>query len=151
MTEMEGEKYLEDFPARANSVVQLVIEAIEDNSRKVIGSIGLDNIGNKDHNAHFWIVIGDKDYWSKGFGTEAARLIIRYGFEQLNLHRISSYVYSFNERSLRLHSNVGFTEESRQREASFKNGKYYDNVNFGILKEEWLKLKNGKIYPKSII
>ena len=138
MTEMGEEKWIEELgTGRAQSHALFIIEAIEDDGNKPIGEVGLANIGPKDHNASFGIVIGEKDYWSKGYGTEAARLIVNYGFEQLNLHRISSGVVSFNERSARMHLSVGFKEEGRQREAIFKNGKFHDHVMYGILREEW--------------
>lgn len=140
MTEMAEEKFIEDLgSAAAGTRVMFVIEAVEDNNNKPIGSIGLSNIHPKDHHAVFGIAIGEKAYWSKGYGTEAARLIIRYGFEQLNLHRITSSAISFNERSLRLHLRVGFKEEGRQREAIFRNGAYHDHVVFGMLRKEWLE------------
>lgn len=138
MTEMAEEKYIESLADRVNSHAGFIIEAREHDGPKPIGTIGLDRINNKDHVATFGIAIGEKDYWSKGYGTEAARLIVRYGFEQLNLHRISSVAYSFNERSIRMHRKVGFTEEGRKREAVFKNGAYQDDVVFGILKKDWL-------------
>ena len=115
MTEMAEEQWLEGLPARANTNVHFVIEAVSGDTTCPIGTTGLSNISPKDHSAQFGIAIGDKDYWSRGYGTEAARLIIRYGFEQLNLHRISSFAYAFNERSIRMHLGVGFTEEGRQR------------------------------------
>jgi RimJ/RimL family protein N-acetyltransferase len=138
MTEMAEEKWIEERgTTRANSDANFVIEALEGDGSKAIGSIGLSGINPKDHNAMFGIAIGEKDYWSKGYGTEAARLLVNYGFEQLNLHRINSFAYAFNERSIRMHKTVGFKEEGRQREAVFKNGKYHDHVVFGILREEW--------------
>jgi len=143
MTEMAEEKWIEELGARANTDVLFVIEAIEDDVNKAIGSMGLHGISPKDHFATFGIAIGEKDYWSKGYGTEAAQLIIKYGFEQLNLHRVSSSAFSFNERSLRLHRKVGFQEEGRQREALFKNGEYHDLVVFGLLREEWKQSASG--------
>jgi RimJ/RimL family protein N-acetyltransferase len=141
MTEMAEEKFIEDLGSAATGTrVMFVIETIEDNKYKPIGSIGLSNIHPKNHNAVFGIAIGEKDYWSKGYGTEAARLIIRYGFEQLNLHRITSSAFSFNERSVRLHKSIGFTEEGKQRQADFKNGVYHDRIMFGFLKNEWLAM-----------
>jgi RimJ/RimL family protein N-acetyltransferase len=144
MTEMAEGKYIEDLPSRSNTDIRLVIEAIEFDSNRAIGSIGLSSINNKDHNTSFGIAIGEKEYWSKSYGTEAARLIIKYGFEQLNLHRISSSAFSFNERSLRLHRKVGFREEGRMRECTYKNGSYCDEVIFGILKSEWQALQKIK-------
>jgi RimJ/RimL family protein N-acetyltransferase len=138
MTEMAEEKWIEELgTTRARTDVFFVIEAIGVEGNKAIGTIGLHSISPKDHYATFGIAIGEKDYWSKGYGTEAARLIIKYGFEQLNLHRISSTAFAFNERSLKLHKKVGFKEEGRQREAIFKNGRYHDVVVFGLLREEW--------------
>jgi len=143
MTEMAEEKFIESLGStEAGKDAMFCIEAVENNGNKPIGTVGLDNINSKDHHAEFGIAIGEKDYWSKGYGTEAARLIIRYGFEQLNLHRINSYAFSFNERSIRLHKKVGFTEEGRLRESIYKDGSYHDHVIFGLLRKEWLALVN---------
>lgn len=143
MTEMGEEKWIEEHAgpvsARAGSVndITFVIEAIENNSTKPIGTIGLHGINQKDQTAEFGIAIGEKDYWNNGYGTEATRLLISYAFQSVNLYRITSYVLAFNERSLRMHRKVGFTEEGRQRKAVFKNGSYVDKVMFGLLREEW--------------
>jgi RimJ/RimL family protein N-acetyltransferase len=138
MTEMYEEKFIEELgTTRARSDIILVIEAIEGDSTKPIGNCGLHGIDPKDRSAVFGIAIGEKDYWSRGYGAEAARLLINYGFQQLNLHRISSGAFAFNERSLKLHKKVGFREEGRMRQATFKNGQYHDHVMFGILREEW--------------
>lgn len=143
MTEMSEEKFIEDLGgAWAQTSAMFVIEAIENSGDKPIGTTGLHSISAKDHNATFGIAIGEKDYWSKGYGTEAARLIIRYGFEQLNLHRISSGAFVFNERSIRMHKIVGFADEGRQRQAMYKNGAFHDHVLFGLLREEWIKMKD---------
>jgi len=136
MTEMAEEKWIDGLPSRTNDVV-FVIEAVEAGDSKPIGTTGLQGISQTDQGATFGIAIGEKDYWSKGYGTEACRLLVRYGFEQLNLHRINSGVISFNERSLRMHRKVGFKEEGRQREGIYKNGRFHDHVNFGLLRSEW--------------
>lgn len=144
MTEMAEEKWIEELGSitntRAGSVnkVNFVIEAIRGETNLPIGTCGFHNFNQKDQNAEFGIAIGEKDYWSKGYGTEATKLLIRYGFQQLNLQRISSSVYAFNERSLRLHKKVGFKEEGRLRKDVFKNGQFKDRVIFGILREEWV-------------
>jgi len=141
MTEMSEEKFIEELgTTRAGIDVLLVIEAIEGDSSRPIGNCGLHQISPKDHNAVFGIIVGERDYWSKGYGLEAARLLLDYGFQQLNLHRISSSAISFNERSIKLHRKVGFREEGRLRQAMFKNGQYHDRVEFGILREEWTGL-----------
>jgi len=138
MTEMSEEKFIEELgTTRASSDVLLVIEAIERDSTKPIGNCGLHQINAKDRNAIFGIIIGEKDYWSKGYGLEAARLLINYGFQQLNLHSISSAAIAYNERSIALHRKVGFQEEGRLRQVMFKNGQYHDRLEFGLLREEW--------------
>ena len=137
MTEMAEEKWIEELGSRATTHAMFVIEVLEGDGNRPIGTTGLSGINPKDHSATFGIAIGEKDYWSKGYGTEAARLLVNYGFEQLNLHRINSGAIAFNERSIRMHKSVVFKEEGRQREAFFKNGKYHDHVVFGMLKEEW--------------
>ncbi len=141
MTEMSEEKFIEELgTARVRNDVLFVIEVIEGDSTKPIGNCGLHQINPKDHDAVFGIIIGEKDYWSKGYGVEAARLLINYGFQQLNLHRISSAAVAFNERSIKLHKKLGFEEEGRLRQAMFKNGQYHDRLEFGLLREEWTGL-----------
>jgi ribosomal-protein-alanine N-acetyltransferase len=138
MTEMSEEKYIEELgTTRAKRDAQFVMEVIEGASTKPIGTCGLHEIDSKDRKAIFGMVIGEKDYWSKGYGTEAARLIVNYGFQQLNLHRISSGAFAFNERSIKLQKKIGFREEGCLREAFFKNGQYHDLVLLGLLREEW--------------
>jgi RimJ/RimL family protein N-acetyltransferase len=134
MSEMAEEKYIEELgTTRAKTDVSFVIEAIDADSTKAIGTVGLHGINAKDHNATFGIAIGEKQYWGKGYGTEAAKLIINYGFDQLNLHRVNSVVIAFNDRSIRMHRRLGFKEEGRHREAIFKNGKFHDDIAYGML------------------
>jgi RimJ/RimL family protein N-acetyltransferase len=136
MTEMAEEKWVEGLvmdPSRVN----LVIEAADSAAPKAIGSIGFHFIENRERQSTFGIAIGDKEYWSRGYGSQAAQLFIRYGFEQLNLNRIASDVYDFNLRSQRLHLKMGFKEEGRRRQAKWVNGSYHDVVEYGLLRAEW--------------
>ena len=143
VTEIGWAKLIEEFSiTRAETEALFVIEIINSDSFKPIGTVGLHNIKSFISNAMFGIDIGEKDRWSKGYGTEAGQLIIRYGFEQLGLHRIGSFVYSFNDRSIRLHDRLGFTREGCRREAVYVNGKYHDEVLFGLLRRYWLENNN---------
>ncbi len=136
VTEMAVEKDIEAISTvKAHSEAWFMIETLTEG--RTIGSTRFKNIDHKNQSAEFSVVIGETEYWGRGFGTEAVRLLVKYGFEQLNLHRISSEVFSFNERSLRMHKKLGFREEGRQREAWFKNGKFQDWVLFAILRDEW--------------
>ncbi len=143
MTEMAEEKWIESLATtRSKTDVVFVMEVKEGSSKKPIGNTGLHGIDSKDQNAWFGIVIGEKDYWSRGYGTEAAQLLIEYGFQQLNLRRISSAVVEFNERSIRMHEKLGFVEEGRRRKATYVNGRFWDDLVYGLLREEWMPMEH---------
>lgn len=142
MTEMAEAKWIEELATtRAKTDAVFVIEAIEDDSTKPIGNCGLHKINPKDQTAGFGIAIGEKDYWEKGYGTEATQLLIDYGFRRLNLHRICSSTIEFNKRSIKLHKKIGFQKEGRLRKARFENGQFWDEITFGLLREEWEEKK----------
>jgi len=102
-----------------------------------IGVAGLHGIGLPNRNATFGIAIGEKAYWDKGYGTEATRLMLNYGFGTLNLHRITLWVFDFNSRGLHIYQKLGFVEEGRKRESVFRGGRYQDEILMGILESEW--------------
>jgi len=137
MNEICEENWIEEISTSKNSVFY-VIEAIGNNmQKKPIGCCGLHNMNAKDQCAEFGIAIGETTHWNCGYGTQAAGLLIDYGFLELNLHRISSGVYGFNERSIAMHEKAGFIKEGISREAIYKNGRFWDKINYGILKDDW--------------
>ena len=83
------------------------------------------------------IFIGEEENRSKGYGTEALKLLLDYGFNYLNLHSIMLCVMSFNERAIACYKKVGFKEAGRLRENYFLNGKYHDVVYMDILENEF--------------
>ncbi len=87
------------------------------------------------------IVIGEKEYHNKGYGTESLKLMIQYAFDELNLNRMELEVYSHNPRAKSCYEKVGFKQEGKRRQAIFKNGRYQDAIGMGLLKEEWEKKK----------
>ena len=88
--------------------------------------------------ALFHITIGERDAWSQGYGTEAAELMLEHAFTRLNLHRIALTVFSFNNRAIRSYEKAGFRIEGRLRDAIWREGRYWDEVQMGILQDEWL-------------
>jgi len=106
-----------------------------------IGSIGLHKIDQRDKNASYAIIIGDKNYWQKGYGTDASRLILDYGFNVLKLHRIYLRVYDYNKRAIKVYQNLGFKLEGKEREQNFYNNKFHDVFMMGLLKNEWQKAR----------
>jgi RimJ/RimL family protein N-acetyltransferase len=112
--------------------------AIETKDGTHIGSASLEI--NADHNrAVFGIVIGDKNYWDHGLGSEAGRLIIDYGFKKLKLHRIELGVLEYNPRAMKVYKRLGFKKEGVNSEHILFRGKYYDDIHMGLLDREWKK------------
>jgi RimJ/RimL family protein N-acetyltransferase len=91
------------------------------------------------------IMIGERDYWGKGYGTDAMRLVVQYGFLELNLRRISLGLHAYNERALKSYEKAGFTLEGRMRGEGQRDGVRYDSLWMGILREEWLALSAVEI------
>jgi len=102
-----------------------------------IGNCGLHLINWVDRNAVLGIMIGEKHYWNKGYGTEAVKLLLKYAFSILNLVRVELTVFDFNKRGIRAYKKAGFKEEGRLRKKRFKNGEYCDEIFMGVLREEW--------------
>ena len=104
---------------------------------KLIGTIGLEHIDYIGRNAVLGIFIGDEDYRGNGYGTEAIRLLLEFGFRYLNLHSIRLDLLDINERAHKCYLKCGFKDTGRSREAIFLNGKYYDKLHMDILESEF--------------
>lgn len=111
--------------------------AIETAEGVHIGNVGLHGIDWKNRKATCGIVIGEKEYWNQGYGADALRTLLRFAFEELNLHRIFLHVFDFNRRAIRCYEKVGFRHEGRLRQARFTEGRYVDELVMGLLQEEW--------------
>ena len=104
---------------------------------RLIGTCGLHSISPVHRTAEFGIVIGDRRYQGLGFGTTATRLMLKYGFEELNLNRIELAVCADNERGIRAYRKAGFVLEGRARQALHRQGRYHDLLRFAVLRDEW--------------
>ncbi len=120
---------------------QLVFAIVTLAENKLIGNCGLHDIDLKNRSASFGIFIGDRNYWGKGYGTDATKTILRYGFEQLGLNHIELWVYAFNPRAIRSYEKSGFKREGVRRQGLYRNGKFHDEYLMGILREDWEKTK----------
>ncbi|WP_164670090.1 GNAT family N-acetyltransferase [Virgibacillus doumboii] len=105
----------------------------EKETEKPIGITSLINIDYKNRNAECIIDIGERDYWGKGYGKEAMNLLLEYAFLEMNLHRLSLSVFSFNERAIKLYEKIGFQHEGKSRQSLFRNGEWHDIIHMGIL------------------
>jgi RimJ/RimL family protein N-acetyltransferase len=102
-----------------------------------VGNLGFFDVNWENRSAEIGIHIGEKEYWNQGFGTEAMRLILKYGFESLNLHRLYLRVFETNQRAIRSYQKAGFIIEGKMRQAHFVNGTYIDVLLMSILQQEW--------------
>ncbi|MGB3365867.1 MAG: GNAT family protein [Acidaminobacteraceae bacterium] len=132
---LKDEKAFLDGISFMKDTYNFAIEAKDSN--KYIGGCGINEIDWKNSVATVGIMIGDKDYWSKGYGTDAMKLLVKFIFEQMNVNKIKLNVYSFNERARKCYLRTGFTQEGILREELFRDGKYHDIILMGILKSEY--------------
>jgi RimJ/RimL family protein N-acetyltransferase len=128
----ENKEWLE---SHFHEFIMFTIHSKEDD--KLIGSIELMGIQWPSGDAWVGIGIGERDYWGKGYGTEAMKIILRYAFEELNLHRVSLSVFDYNQRAIRSYEKAGFQHEGRIRQYVTREGKTWDLVFMGILRSEW--------------
>ncbi len=101
-----------------------------------IGNCGFSEIDWRCRQAELGIVIGEKRLWNQGYGHESVELLVRHGFDTLNLHRIWLRVYANNHGAIHCYEKAGFVHEGRLREAMYKNGKYVDILIMSILENE---------------
>jgi diamine N-acetyltransferase len=127
-----------DEMIKANPAEQvLVIEIRENEGWTPVGVTSLMNIDWTNRLAEVGIFIGEKAYWSQGYGREVMRLMLKHGFEDLNLNRIWLRVYEFNQRGVRAYEHAGFKHEGRMRQAIFKDGCYNDVLIMSVVRGEW--------------
>ena len=111
--------------------------AIETKEGVHIGNTNLFDVMPEDRRCELGIMIGDKSYWSKGYGTDALRTLVGFAFDEMNLNRVQLFVFDFNERAQAAYRKAGFVEEGRRRQALYTEGAYHDIVVMAILRDEW--------------
>ena len=104
---------------------------------KLIGNCSFNKIDQISRTATIGIFIGDKENRGKGYGSEALKLLLNFGFNYLNLNNIDLHVFSFNENAIACYKKVGFKEYGRRHSAYFCNGKYHDVIYMEILSNEF--------------
>ncbi len=104
---------------------------------KYIGDCGLMGLGNPNGSADLGVFIGDREYWGRGYGRDAVRLLLHYGFHYLGLRRIVLTTHAKNLRAIRCYLACGFVEEGRPRKVLWIEGEYVYLVNMSILREEY--------------
>lgn len=102
-----------------------------------IGFCGIHRIEWVSRTGEYRIFICEKDYWRKGIGQEAGKLLIRYGFEKLNLNKIWLGVNADHKAGIKSYHHLGFVDEGVLRKEIYRNSRYYDAVRMSILRDEY--------------
>jgi RimJ/RimL family protein N-acetyltransferase len=102
-----------------------------------VGGLGLDDLDWVTGNAWVGIGIGEREYWGKGYGTDALNVLMRHAFHELNLRRLSLTVLDFNTRAISSYKKLGFREEGLEREALHRAGERCGLLYMGVFRDEW--------------
>lgn len=105
----------------------------------LIGQVALHGVDHTARTAELGITIGNREYWGRGYGRDALRLVVDYGIRLRNLRKIWLTVNGSNERAMRAYAAVGFVEEGRQRQQTWNAGSYDDLVFKGIIRPDGVR------------
>lgn len=137
VSEAYEKKWVEDTIFNSRDV-KLAICLIEND--KYIGNVYMTNIDEINRSCHSHVLIGDKDYWGKGYVREALTKAIEYMFNERNIHRIQANVLESNVQSLKMHEKCGYKVDGLLREAVFKGGKYQNQYVLSLLRDDFVKM-----------
>ncbi|MBI5652037.1 MAG: GNAT family N-acetyltransferase [Chloroflexi bacterium] len=112
-----------------------VMRALTDDT--LLGFVGIGNISWTNGTGWASIGIGAREYWGKGYGTDAMRVLLRFAFTELNLLRVALNVFEYNPRAIKSYEKAGFKIEGCSRGVLNRDGKRYDAFEMGILRDEW--------------
>jgi RimJ/RimL family protein N-acetyltransferase len=108
----------------------------------IIGLLELSGIQWSHGTAYIGLGLGDAAHRGRGLGEDALRVGLRFGFDELNLHRIWLTVIGYNARAIALYERLGFVREGAYREHVARDGSRYDMVVFGLLRSEWRRAQS---------
>ncbi|HEX2997891.1 MAG TPA: GNAT family protein [Anaerolineales bacterium] len=111
---------------------------------KLLGELGLDVVNWVGREAFVGLGIGETEHWNKGYGTDIMNVLLRYAFTELNLKRVSLSVFEYNPRAIRSYEKAGFRHEGQLRNVLNREGRRWNIVYMGILREEWLELNASR-------
>ena len=137
MTKWEEESWIKSRKAGVDFTYDFAIENLE--TGKYIGGCGINEANIKNRNCIIGIMIGDKTCLSKGYGSDALNILIKFIFEELNMEKIKLSVFGFNERARACYKKVGFKEEGVLKKEIFRNGKYHDEIIMAMFREDFEK------------
>jgi len=137
LTQESMEWYLNDTNDIEKSDA-FVYKVIEEETNEVVGHISLGGISRKNKSGRISrVLIGDDKYKGKGYCTEMVKAILKIGFDELGLHRISLGVYDTNQSALKCYIAAGFTIEGTMRDVILHNNEWWSLIEMSILEGEW--------------
>ena len=138
VTREEQQRLVDDMAADTHAFAVRTLDG-----DRLVGTCALRPVDARNRSTSFGIVMGEPGDWGHGYGTDAARVALRYAFDELNVHRVQLTVFDFNERAIRAFTKAGFRQEVRRREALWRDGRWWDDVIMGVLAPEWREANPG--------
>lgn len=132
----DEEKWYENCSA-SNDTYHFAIETLD--TREYIGGCGINEVDFKNSKVTIGIFIGNKEYWGKGYGTDAIKTLTSFIFDQMNINKIKLSVYAFNKRAMRCYEKCGFKVEGTLHQELFRDGAYHDEFVMALLREDYIK------------
>ena len=130
-TKAQAIKYVQSIQGSQKNIVLAIVDR---DSNQHIGNVSLQAIDWQNQNAELAILIGESDFFKKGIGYEASKLMLNHAFNTLNLHRVYCGTSSGNIAMQKIALKLGMQKEGIRKEVIFKNGHYFDIIEYGILK-----------------
>ncbi|MEA3406468.1 MAG: GNAT family protein [Chloroflexota bacterium] len=135
------------FPKTERDILEMIEEGRDDEEwlmfglRRLrdgllVGIGGFDEISWRNRVGWLALAVG-RNHWEQGYGSEALRLLLRYGFMELDLHKVQLTVLAYNERALGIYRKAGFRQEGVFREFVYRDGERHDMILMGMLADEW--------------
>lgn len=109
---------------------------------RLIGHLNLDVVGWPGRDAFVGLGIGETDSWGRGYGTDGMNVLLRFAFTEINLRRVSLSVFEYNPRAIRSYEKAGFRHEGHMRQYLNREGRRWNELFMGILREEWMELNS---------
>lgn len=134
MTKWQEEEWVRSRKANTDFTYDFAIEDLK--TGKYIGGCSINECDVKNRTCVVGIMIGEKEYWGKGYGSDALKVLIKFIFEEVNMNKIKLNVFSFNNRAIACYKKVGFKEEGILKKEIYRNGRYHDEIIMAMFKDD---------------
>ena len=136
MTTGVERKWIESI---SGSEKNIVLATVDKKTGKHVGNAGLHSINGRNGTATFGFLIGDKNFWGKGYGTEMLDLMLEYAFHTLGLRKVRSRVLAPNISSAKVHKKCGFKKAGVFKKEYLVDGEYVDEILLEVSRKDWEK------------